>query len=334
MALRTGKLPPELLTELLRLHGAPDEAVHVGPAVGEDAAAVDMGTAYLVQTTDPVTLAREALGQYAVHVNANDLATMGARPRWFQAVLLLPEGSTAEDARRVFADVHEACQALGVAVTGGHAETTPAVRQPVLVGAMQGLAPKDGLVTTAGAREGDVLLLTKTAGIEGTAVLARERGETVQEDLGEDLLGRAARFLEDPGISIVREALLAAEHGATSLHDPTEGGVAMGLYEVSHACGHIVEVDVNAIPVARETLALCEVFDLNPLRLLASGALVVAVPTRRQKALLGAYERSGVRATLIGRVGGSGVGVRVQRAKAPTWLEPTEQDELARLGPP
>lgn len=332
MRLQTGKLPSALLEELLSLRGAPDPSVVLGPAIGEDAAVVDLGDQYLVLKTDPVTFTADEIGWYAVHVNANDVATTGAKPRWFQATILLPPGSEAGLAREVFGQVHEACMGLGVAVTGGHTEVTPAVRQPVVVGDMQGVVSKDSLVTTAGAREGDVILLTKVAGIEGTAILAKERADELRLHFDEAFVARAAGFLRSPGISIVREALAAAEAGATSLHDPTEGGVSRGLWELSKASGRELDVDAAAIPVAEETGSLCEFYELNPLSLIASGALLVTIPESKEKVerLLGAYEEMGIGSSVIGRVAGHGVGINVT-GEGDYPLEPTERDELSKV---
>lgn len=332
MALRVGKLSPDLLEELLTRRGAPDPAVVLGPAVGEDAAAVDLGDQLLILKTDPVTFATEEIGWYAVHVNANDVATTGARPRWFQATVLLPPGTGADLARAIFEQVHRACVELEVAVTGGHTEVTPAVRQPVVVGDMQGLVPREGLVTTAGAREGDVILLTKVVGIEGTAILAKERRDELRLHHDEALVRRAADFLRAPGLSVVPEALAAAEAGATSLHDPTEGGVAMGLWELSKASGHTLEVDVGAIPVAEETGTLCAFYALNPLSLIASGSLLVTIPERKERAgrLLRRFEAMEVASRVIGRVAGPGVGLEVTR-EGDHPLEPRATDELAKV---
>lgn len=331
MGLRKGKVPVDLLEELLRHIGAEDSSVRVGPEVGEDAAAVDLGDQYLILKTDPVTFAVDEIGWYAVHINANDVATMGARPRWFQITILLPKGSTKRLVRGIYRQVHEACTELDVAITGGHTEVTATVNQVVLVGDMHGLVSKENLVMTSGAQEGDVLILTKAAGIEGTAILARERAGELRGKFDDTLLMRAANFLRSPGISVVSEALLAAEIGATALHDPTEGGVAMGLYEMSKACGRELEVEPATIPVEEETRVLCEFYGLNPLGLIGSGSLLVAIPGPRSAKLLAAYARMGAKATPIGRVGRRGEGIRIEGERGQYPLEPSEADEITKV---
>ncbi|HET8531402.1 MAG TPA: AIR synthase related protein, partial [Methylomirabilota bacterium] len=169
MALLPGKLQPAALRRLLRFRGAPDRRVVLGPAFGLDAAVIDLGSQYLILKSDPVTFTAEEVGWYAVHVNANDVAVMGARPAWFQSTIIVPPRTTPATVERIFRDIDRSARGLGIAVTGGHTEISPAVRQPIVAGDMQGLVPRDALVTAAGARAGDLVIMTKVAGIEGTS---------------------------------------------------------------------------------------------------------------------------------------------------------------------
>lgn len=223
--LPTGKLPAELLRRLLTRFSPTDPRVIVGPRVGVDAAVIDVGDRYLVAKTDPVTFATDEIGWYAVHVNANDVACCGAVPRWFMATLLLPERDTTEElVEQIFTQITDACRQLGVSLCGGHTEITHGLDRPIVVGQMLGEVAPDGLVTAAGARPGDVLLLTKSIAIEGTALLARELSTRLVKLLSADELQRCRDLLRLPGISVVREARLALEIGGVhALHDPTRG---------------------------------------------------------------------------------------------------------------
>jgi Hydrogenase maturation factor len=176
--LPVGKLPAQLLQRLFTKYVTADPRVVVGPQVGEDAAVLDMGDRYLVATTDPITFATDEMGWYALHVNANDLAVRGATPRWFMATVLLPEGKSQEThVEQLFAELAEACAAVGVSLVGGHTEVTGGLPRPIVVGAMLGEVAKDKLVTTGGAQVGDAVLLTKGVPLEGASIMARERGE-------------------------------------------------------------------------------------------------------------------------------------------------------------
>ncbi len=299
-----GKLDYALLRSLLS--DLPlDERTVVGPQVGEDAAVVDMGDRYLVAATDPITFATDLIGWYAVHVNANDVATMGAVPRWFLATVLLPEGQTDEQlVRAIFAQMSEACRSLGVALIGGHTEVTPELNRPLVVGTMLGEVAKDQLVTSGGAQVGDVVLLTKGVPIEGTAIIAREKGKQLREwGYPEDLILRAQRFLFEPGISVVQDALIACQAARVhALHDPTEGGLAMGLWELAEASQVTIQVDATALPILPEGQTLCQAFGLDPLGTIASGALLICVAQEEVDAVLAALQKVRLTACPIGVV--------------------------------
>ncbi len=297
-----GKLPHDQLAGLLaRLPGGRRGDVLVGPAIGEDAAAVAVEGRGLVVATDPVTFAADRPGWYAVHINANDVATMGARPRWFQACVLMPTDSPTT-VQSVFDDIASACRELRVAVLGGHTEVTEGLTHPIVIGTMMGTLDRGSPLRTAGARVGDAVVMTKSAGIEATSIMAREAGDRLIGVVGRRRLNRAARYLFDPGISVVREAMLAARAGATSMHDPTEGGVMTGLWEMAHAARKRFVIDVEAIPVRAETAMLGRQLGIDPLRALASGSLLVTVAATRASDLIRRLRRAHIDAALIGDV--------------------------------
>ncbi|MBI3947712.1 MAG: hydrogenase expression protein [Armatimonadetes bacterium] len=330
--MEAGKLPPELLARLLAANRVTDPRVLVGPAPGEDAAAIDMGDRVLVAKTDPITFATDEIGWYAVNVNANDVATMGAVPRWFLASVLLPEGAPEALAEGIFGDIVAACRNLGISLVGGHTEITYGLPRPVVVGCLLGEVERDGLVTSSGARPGDALVLTKGIAVEGTALLAREaRAALAAAGLPGELLERAAGFLRLPGISVVRDARIACECGGVhALHDPTEGGLITGLRELAAAAGGGLRVDADAIPIFPETRAICEALKLDPLGLIASGALLAAVPPERASALLEAYRSAGVPAAAIGELTVLEEGFRLERAGRREPLPLFARDEIAR----
>jgi hydrogenase expression/formation protein HypE len=332
MRLLPGKLPVTLLQQLLHFHGAPDRRVVLGPAFGADAAVIDLGAQYLILKSDPVTFTADEVGWYAVHVNANDVAVMGARPAWFQATIIVPPDTAAATVRQIVRDIDRGARHLGIAVTGGHTEVSPAVRHAVVAGDMQGVVRRAGLVTSAGARVGDVIVLTKAAGIEGTSIIARSFAGEARRLLGVRAQAQAARFHHNPGISVVPEALLGARCGVTAMHDPTEGGVAAGLFELATASRKRLVVDLECIPVLSQTARLCEYFDLRPLGLIGSGALLMTIAEHHARSMVRALQRRGIAAAAIGRVA-SGTGVEAYRAGRRTRFQWSERDELTKLEP-
>jgi len=331
--LGVGKLPMDLLQGLLERYQGYDERLVVGPRVGEDAAVLDMGDRYLVVKSDPITFATDEIGWYVVHVNANDLATMGATPRWLLLTLLLPERRTDETlVENLFSQVGQACQSLGVALCGGHTEITHGLARPIAVGLMLGEVEKEDLVRTAGVEVGDLIIQTKGIAIEGTAVLAREMAESLAAKVGTELVARGRRFLQEPGISVVLDAQIVCGAGRPhAMHDPTEGGLATGLWELAHASGKRLIVDLAAVHQYPETVAFCQALALNPLGLIASGSLLVAAAPEESARMVKALFREGISASVIGRVEEGPASVQVETPDGLGLLPMFEQDELTRL---
>ncbi|HEX2339494.1 MAG TPA: AIR synthase family protein [Vicinamibacterales bacterium] len=331
--LPVGKLPLEQLRSLLASPPGPDPRLLIGPRIGEDAAVIDAGDRYLVVTTDPITFATDHIGRYAVHVNGNDVAVLGARPLWFFVVMLLPESrTTPELAEAIMADVRMACEELGVALGGGHTEITQGLDRPILVGQMLGEVAPGRLVRKARIAIGDRILLTRGVAIEGTAILAREASERLQGRVDADCLAGAARLLIDPGISVVGAALAAAGVGDAvhGMHDPTEGGLATGLMELVTPAGLGLQVVHEHIPVFPETAAICEALGLDPLKLIASGALLIAVAPAGADAVLAAIQAAGIPVTPIGEVRRASDGISISTRGVVEPLTPPARDEIAR----
>ncbi len=328
----SGKLPPPLLQRLLATLPA-DPRVIVGPGIGRDAAAIDIGGGRaLVAAADPVTFAQDRIGSYAVYVNANDVACLGARPAWFLATVLLPAGADEAEAEAIFEQIGTACRELGVIPVGGHIEVTAAVEHTVVAGTMLGEVEIGSLVQPANARPGDHLLLTKQIAIEGTALLARDHAELLRgHGVAAGVIESAARLLDEPGIGVVPDALAAVRAGPPhAMHDPTEGGLATALLELAEAAGLRARVRLNDIPVLDETRAVCAALDADPLGLLASGALLVAVAAERCDATLAAVREAGIQAACIGDLV-SGQGAAIMDSGIETPLTAFARDELARI---
>jgi hydrogenase expression/formation protein HypE len=326
-----GKLPIDLLANLLERHQTQDPRVLLGPGIGLDCAVIDYGERLLVAKSDPITFTAQDLGWYAIHVNANDIATTGARPRWFLATLLLPEDDADEAlVRGIFEQIHDACLALDVALIGGHTEITSGIDHPILAGTMLGEVQRERLITPRGATPGDPILLTKGIPIEAASILAREYAHHLA-DLPEETIARAKEYLHDPGINVVPEAMAAAERGGvTAMHDPTEGGLASGLWELSYAAGVGLEVDMAAIPILPEAAAICKSLDIDPMEAIASGALLLTVRPGSAKDVRAAIEAHGIVVSHIGQVT-HGQGVMIRREGALHPLPLPSRDAIAQL---
>jgi len=328
-----GKLPAGILERLIRTYTSSRHGVLVGASIGEDAAAIDFGGKVLLAKTDPITFVAEDIGTYAIFVNANDIAAMGGMPRWFLATVLLPEGkSTPELVERIFDQLSSACTRIDVAFCGGHTEITVGIDRPIVIGTMLGEVEKGRLVTTGGARPGDDILLTKAIAIEGTSIVAREKGGELAARFGEDLLRRCRDLAETPGISVLEDARVAMRDGRVhSMHDPTEGGLANALHEVAAAANVGLLVEEDRIPILDECRILCRHYGVDPLGLIASGSLLIVVEPSDTGRMLRSLEEAGVPAANIGRITPKEAGVKIRSGGRIGDLRSFARDEIAKI---
>jgi len=332
-SLPVGKLEMDYLRQLLARYTQVNGRVVVGAEVGEDATVIDFGDRYLVAKTDPITFATEEIGWYAVNVNANDVAATGAVPRWFLATLLLPAGSTDRAlVERIFSQLSDASRQLGVSFCGGHTEITHGLDRPIVVGQMLGEVERDRLVTTAGAQVGDDIILTKGLAIEATSIIAREKAEELAGRYPADFIARCQGFLHDPGISVVREARIAtAQARVHAMHDPTEGGLAMGLWELAQAAGVGLVVHRERIEVLPETTLLCSDYSLDPLGIIASGSLLIVLSPQDSVRVIEKLDEAGIAAAIIGQVVAREEGLKLMAGGVVRDFPHFERDEIAKL---
>ena len=330
--MQAGKLPLELLTRLLDKIDIKDPRVILGPRAGEDAALIDFGDRYLVTKTDPITFATDLIGWYVVQVNSNDLAVMGATPKWLMVTLLLPEGTLPEMVQDIFDQLLDACKALDIALVGGHTEVTYGVPRPIAVGAMFGEVDKDKVVLTSGARPGDSVVLTQGIAIEGASLLAREVPDELRKrGVSNDSIEKAKDYLFTPGISVVKAASIAcAATKIHSMHDPTEGGLATGLLELAVGADVGLMIDMDRIPVLPECRSICDALGLDPFGLIGSGALLATLPQTHAQRLVDALASEDIPAYEIGRVTPKEEGLKLRTANGVIGLPTFERDELAR----
>jgi hydrogenase expression/formation protein HypE len=335
--MKTGKLDIDILRRLLHKYTILDPRVIIGPKIGEDAAVIDLGEGadhYWVVTSDPITFTTDEIGYYGVVVNMNDIATRGAIPKWFLATLLFPEtGSDIRVIKKVFHQIHNACRRFKISFIGGHTEITPGIERVILSGHMIGEVKKDRLVKTSGAKAGDLLLLIKGVCIEGTSIIARERkNELIARGIAPALIQKAKRFIFDPGIEVLRAARIACDAALVhSMHDPTEGGLINGIVEMALASEKEIEVDLEKIHIYEESRILCQEYGLNPLGVIASGALLLTASPSDLSTLQKSFRRTSIPPQVIGKVRKGRPRVLAMDGKGKKELHPFPRDEILKI---
>lgn len=300
MTMPHGKIPVDILKDVVFKNlGASRKEVVLGPSAGFDGAVIDVGNKSLIVSADPITGAIERIGWLAVNVNANDIATFGVEPAFLLSCILLPEKADAKTVGIISDQIGRAARDLGMAIVGGHCEVTPGLADPIVVGCAIGITEKGNYVTAGGARSGDKLILTKSAGIEGTAILASDRERKLAKKMAPLTLENAKDFYGQ--ISVVKDALTAFQTGGVhAMHDPTEGGVAGGIHEMADASNLGASIFEGKIRISPETQEICDFFHIDPLCLISSGALLIAAEPGSAEVMVKRLGQKKIPASVIG----------------------------------
>ena len=297
--MKEGKIPSELLRELVFNNiKVQHEDVILRPEIGEDCTAIEFGDYACVLSTDPITGAEKGIGALAVHISCNDVASSGVKPLALLMTIMAPPTATEEDIRTIMKEAGEAAAGLGVEIAGGHTEITSAVNRIIVSTTAIGKVLKHKLVKTAGAKVGDVVIMTKYAGLEGTAILAKDRESQLKGHLTPEQLRNAIDLSKE--ISVVKEGVLAGAFGVNSMHDVTEGGILGAAWEVAESSNTGIEIILDSVPVLEETRRICEYYKLNPYRLISSGSMIITCSDG--EALIKRFNEEGIPAAIIGKI--------------------------------
>ncbi|MBN1559310.1 hydrogenase expression/formation protein [candidate division KSB1 bacterium] len=330
--LHAGKLDHDFLALLLEKYTSADDRLVEGVRIGEDATVIDMGSRYVVAKTDPVTFTTDHIGYYAVHVNANDIVCMGARPKWFLATILLPERCRKKAAEDIFAQISRTCRKEKISYCGGHTEVTAGIVRPIVVGHMLGEVKKERILLKRHVRAGDHLILVQSIPIEGLSIMAREKAAELKEQFSAEFVLKCQKMLFNPGISVREYARVALQTATVhAMHDPTEGGVATAIHEMAMAADLGAVIEREKIAVLAEGKLACEYFDLDPLGCISSGSLLLAVPYKSIDPIIKAFEKRKVPACDIGKLVEKGEGLVLRDGAKKRRLPLFAQDELVKI---
>lgn len=323
-----GKLSETVLKRsVLNQIGHRREEVLVGPAIGEDCSVLCLAEdEVLVLSTDPITGTVQDIGTFAVHITANDIASNGAEVIGIMLTILMPESTSEEELRTMMKDIEAVCSKLCIEVIGGHTEVTRAVNQPIVTVTGVGKMKRSQIIKTAGAKPGQEIVMTKWAGLEGTAIIATAKEVELKTKYSSSFIDGAKKMIDY--ISVVPEAMVARMVGVTSMHDVTEGGIFGALWEIAAASKVGLEVDLKKILLKQETVEICEFYNLNPYMLISSGCMLIV--TDKANLLVDKLKIKGISAAVIGRIteGNDRIIINEEERR---FLEPPKSDELYKV---
>jgi hydrogenase expression/formation protein HypE len=331
MKLPIGKLDSDILQKEVidRIKYKRDD-VEVGAGIGRDCASIDFGSVDCIVSSDPITADKNDIGRLAVYVSCNDIASEGVKPLFMTMTCLLPDGTTLEDLRLIADQASEAAAKAEVQIVGGHTEITDAVTRPVISSTAFGKREKGKGMHPETIEPGDVLVLTKLAGMEGTGVIANDLELRTKAALEPSEVERAKDMLDD--VSVITEGVIGGRLGVKEMHDVTEGGVLGAVWEMCSVCGLGAEINESSVPVDSVTLKLCSFFKLDYLRLVSSGCMLIAADEETAEDFIDEAGDSGIPAAVIGEFTEKSEGVKMIRKSGKVEeIDPPEADEIYKV---
>lgn len=328
--LKVGKLDNKMLSKAVidKIKcKRPEVLVHAG--VGEDCATIDFGEYECVMSTDPITASVNDIGRLCIHISANDIASNGIEPIGILLAVMLPEGTTEADIEHIMQQAAEAAAECNIEIIGGHTEITTAVNRPVIVSTAVGRGMRRQSASATEIKPGDSIIMTKTAGIEGTGIIARDYGEELRGVLADEELDHAISLLAK--VSVVKEGIIAGRIGTRGMHDITEGGILGAIWEMCSIAGAGARIDAEAIPVEEVTRKICKHFDINMLRLISSGSMLIIAEAGKKDEIIKKLEEAGVPAKEIGEILPQEEGLYIFEGDQKREILPPGPDELYKI---
>lgn len=299
------------------------DEVRVRNGVGEDCSVINFGEYECVVSTDPITGAAENIGRLAVHVNCNDVASCGVDPMAILVTILAPENTTFEEINDVMKQINEETSKINVEIIGGHTEITSAVNRIVVSCTVLGKCISGKAVSTAGAQLGDDIVVTKSLALEGTNIIVNDKIDRLKDVLTKEEIEEAKEYINK--ISVIMEGKVSGEFGVNSMHDITEGGVLGALWELADASNVGFKVYEDRMPITAVTRKVCKVFNIDPLKLISSGSMIIT--TKNGEELVKLLMKNGINSTIIGNITND-KGILVKELEGEVIVPQPERDEL------
>lgn len=328
--MKTGKLDSKLLKEIVfKYLKFQRPEVLVRPGIGEDCAVLDYGEYECVLSTDPITGAISDIGHLAVHISCNDVASNGVEPLGLLLAIMLPEGTDEKQIEEIMRQAGDTAESMGVEIIGGHTEITTAINKPIIVSTAVGKALKGSSQRAKDMKPGDYILVTKTAGLEGTGIIASDYKEKLTDILTSDELVQAMAMLEK--VSVVREGIIAGKIGTAGMHDVTEGGLLGAVWEMCEIADLGAELWKDRIPIDPVTVKVCEHLNLDPLRLISSGCMMIVATPEKKNEIIGAITEAGIEIACVGKIMEEEYGRKLVSEETNVEIAPPLSDELYKV---
>ncbi len=265
-------------------------------SVGFDTALMDFENDLIVVSTDPITGAAKNIGYLAINISVNDIACQGADPVGVLLSVLLPENAEIYDLEQIMEDADRACKENNLEIVGGHTEVTDAVNKIILTTTVIARANMEKLPKTSSVKVGDLIVISKDIGLEGTSIILEDLENGFLKDK------KDSYKIDIKELSVLEEARIATDYGVKYMHDITEGGVFGALWECSKALNFGLIAEKNKIPYREITKILADAYNLNMYRLISSGSMLMVFDPKDFEKFAERCKNENIKVTAIGHL--------------------------------
>ena len=308
----TGKISREFFEKnIINRIGSLRNEVVVPPENGVDVGIIKLGSKYLAVTTDPFYIdpvfGLKKAAWFGFHILLSDIYTSGIPAMYMSIDLNLPESMSDDDFNTIWTVVNDEAKKYDVMVVTGHTARYAGVNYPML-GGVTLMGYGDNYITTKNASEGDIIIMTKTAALEASCILSYTFPEYIEKNLGNDTLKNLNDLFYK--MSCVKEEKISIDFGLdkiTSMHDATEGGLINAIYEIGKASGHGVIINKKNINIDESILRVTKLFNIDPLRSISEGTLLITVKRDYTDQLLSKLKFNGIDSYIIGELKGNDI---------------------------
>lgn len=285
--------------------------VLIGPRFGVDTAVIDLGNNRgMAVSSDPLSLipsiGLKESAWLSVHLLANDMASTGFAPMYAQFVLNLPASLSLDAFKEYWTYIHQFCDDIGVAITGGHTGQIEGQNSTISGGGTMFLtAPLNEIITSNRAEPGDVIVATKETALTASSILAMSFPETVKNRLGKEVYEKGCENFYQT--SSLQDALAATEIlqnnvELKAMHDVTEGGIVGAICEMAKASGCGFRIDNEKLPVGEAQRCITQLFEIDHRFCVGAGSMIIAVKRGRENALISHLNSKRIKATVVGEM--------------------------------
>ena len=296
------------------------------PRIGEDATEINLSdNKKILVSSDPITFDTENIGEYLVDICSNDIYASGGIPKWLLVTCLIPIGTSFEELRKALLSLSDKAMLNNIDIVGGHTEVTSSVNKIIISGTIIGVY-SEGFDGTNKINPGQNIIIGGLVGIEGSKIITSKINSENKD------IKKLSDHSKNLSLSVKNIAKSAIKSGGViKMHDPTEGGIATAINEITEYGKVGCEIKFEKIKFVENFEKICEDLQLNPLGVISSGCLIIISDISNSKKIVDDLNKNNIPSSIIGKTTKKEKGNIIMINDEFLTLERFDQDEIIKI---